>query len=651
MAGAIASAGIGSVSRHKEQNWVPGEKPGCSQTLPITMYELQAVQLFHTGCNRGRTRLELARIAMQHHGAHQQICLASYFTPKFSKSRKLLHSLEKKTLYGVKICVQIWCQVVREGVANNTLVAGWSEQTEEAAASWEAGAMGKPSGAWATLLSANVKLGKEKVNVIGRQVKVVVKEVTVKEEHVGRSLEAMGVRSSALAKCMEQGAGMTEGQMAEWKSTLQHLGLKHSDIVAAVGKDAAVLRAKTANVRQVWQYLIDQLGLDRDTLSCMCVQWPGLLLCTEQQIRDLSKYLQSVGISADEVPGILASRPQLLGHPIERIQHSVQCLLQAGVQPGDLARILKKVPELFSDVTQKNLKAKLEFLLSAGLGAGLGKAVARRPNILNYNLDSMKSTAQYLQSLMRTHDVAKLVKRYAEVLVLDPQRKMYPIINYLLILGVKQEDLGKVILRRPQLLGYTIPGLVPTVDYLLELGVKPQMLGKVITTSPQVLTLNVEEKLKPVVEFFRSIGLNRERDMEMLLVRNAQIMCCSIEKNLRPKFTFFKGIGLTESAIANMIVLFPSMLGQSIEGSLAPKYEFLVNEMQRSIDEVIDFPQYFGYSLENRIKPRHKKLKDKAIATSLASMLACVDLDFNTRYMSGHSPTRAPYKSRSKIGR
>jgi hypothetical protein len=79
-----------------------------------------------------------------------------------------------------------------------------------------------------------------------------------------------------------------------------------------------------------------------------------------------------------------------------------------------------------------------------------------------------------------------LVKRYAEVLVLDPQRKMYPIINYLLILGVKQEDLGKVILRRPQLLGYTIPGLVPTVDYLLELGVKPQMLGKVITTSPQV---------------------------------------------------------------------------------------------------------------------------------------------------------------------
>jgi hypothetical protein len=102
--------------------------------------------------------------------------------------------------------------------------------------------------------------------------------------------------------------------------------------------------------------------------------------------------------------------------------------------------------------------------------------------------------------------------------------------------------------------------------------------------------------------------------------------------------------------------------------------------MQRSINEVVDFPQastklliifrhlfhfplcdqgliwrlavqYFGYSLDNRIKPRYEKLKDKAISPSLASMLACVDCDFDARYMSNHSPSRVPYKSRSKIGR
>ena len=107
----------------------------------------------------------------------------------------------------------------------------------------------------------------------------------------------------------------------------------------------------------------------------------------------------------------------------------------------------------------------------------------------------------------------------------------------------------------------------------------------------QVLTLNVEEKLKPVVEFFRSMGLNQERDIERLLCRNAQILCCSIEKNLRPKFTFFKGLGLTEKSIANMIVLFPSMLGQSIEGSLAPKLNYLMYEMNRPVEEIVQFPQ------------------------------------------------------------
>jgi hypothetical protein len=33
----------------------------------------------------------------------------------------------------------------------------------------------------------------------------------MKEKHLGQSLEAMGVCSSILAKCVEQGVGMTKG--------------------------------------------------------------------------------------------------------------------------------------------------------------------------------------------------------------------------------------------------------------------------------------------------------------------------------------------------------------------------------------------------------------------------------------------------------
>lgn len=556
---------------------------------------------------------------------------------KFSLCKHLMGSFQKKDLYGLQLSVRVCCRAILK----ETPVASLEERDQVSDVDWTAFLSQTDDED-----SLKVKLVEKKT----RKVRVVKQKLTAEEEHVGRSLEAIGVRNAALAKCVTQGVGMTEEEMLEWMSMLRRLGVAHSEIVSILGREASILRAHIPDVELLFSYLKEDLNLDRSTIASMCMTWPGLLLCPVQHVQDVTGYLVSVGLKRSDITGVLVRRPHVLSYSLTRIQYSVQCLLESGVLVDDLVPILKKVPELFSDLTQKNLDSKLEFLLKVGLGSGaLGKAIARRPNILNYNLDSMRVAFKYLTTLMVTRDVSKIVKRYAEVLVLDPQRKMAPMVDYLISLGVRREKIGKVILRRPQLLGYTIPGLQPTVQYLIELGVKPEFLGKVISTSPQVLTLNVEEKLKPVVEFFRSMGLNKERDIEMLLIRNAQILCCSIEKNLRPKFIYFKGLGLTEKSIANMIVLFPSMLGQSIEGSLAPKFNYLIYEMNRPIEEIVHFPQYFGYSLEKRIKPRHEMLKDKAISTSLASMLACVDNDFKARYLSGQPPSRAPYSRKVKV--
>lgn len=284
--------------------------------------------------------------------------------------------------------------------------------------------------------------------------------------------------------------------MLEWMSMLHRLGVAHSGIVSMVGKDASVLRAHIPDVERLWAHLKSDLGLDRSTIASMCMMWPGLLLCPVQHVEDFTNYFVSVGLKRSDVTVVLARRPHVLSHSMDRIQYSVQCLLQSGVLVDDLVPILKKVPELFSDLTQKNLDSKLEFLLKVGLGSGaLGKAIARRPNILNYNLESMREAWKYLATLMLARDVPKLVKRYAEVLVLDPHRKMAPMVDYLISLGVRREKIGKVILRRPQLLGYTIPGLQPTVQYLIELGVKPEFLGKVISTSPQVRSISSSSSL------------------------------------------------------------------------------------------------------------------------------------------------------------
>ncbi|KAL3699724.1 hypothetical protein R1sor_017746 [Riccia sorocarpa] len=461
-------------------------------------------------------------------------------------------------------------------------------------------------------------------------------------------LGKMGVEMPALAKCFDNSRNAPKDQWRYVLRVLEEFGMNTDDIVTIITKDPSVLGASPIVIKQLLRFNVEQ-GLDSTVVISMCRIWPGLMLLSVDHVKEVIEYFTSVGLYRSEFLKIIKERPQWLGHDVDRIRYVVDTLLEYGVRVEELPRIVRKAPELFSNQTLSNLASNLEFLVSMGLVAGsLGKAVARRPNLLNFSLETMEAAVQYLGNFIKPRDVPKLVKRYAEVLVLDPARKMQPMIHYLLELGVKPQHIGKVIMRRPQLLGYTIPGLEPSVKCLLEFGVKREMIGKVITTAPQILTLNVEDKLRPVVDFLRTMGLNKERDIEFLLVRNGQILCCSIEKNLRPKFEFLVGLGLSTNEIASMIVLFPSMLGQSIEGSLVPKYHYLVNVMKRPVHEVVDFPQYFGYSLERRIIPRHEKLQTKGISPSLPSMLACVDRDFEFRYMLGKTPTRAPYKTRRK---
>ena len=107
----------------------------------------------------------------------------------------------------------------------------------------------------------------------------------------------------------------------------------------------------------------------------------------------------------------------------------------------------------------------------------------------------------------------------------------------------------------------------------------------------QVFTLNANDKLRRAVQFFQSIGIDKEQDMEFLFSRNAQIFCCSIEKNLKPTFDFFLSTGLEKSVVSKMIVLFPPMLGQNVERSLTPKYQYLIVDMDRSVEELMEFPQ------------------------------------------------------------
>lgn len=460
-------------------------------------------------------------------------------------------------------------------------------------------------------------------------------------------LEKLGLEEPALFKYISQAVteDVSVDHIVSYVSSLMGIArVSWNEAVAMLTKAPAILHLEVSKLEESVLFLSD-MGLSKEDISAILVSHPSFFEYDTKEIRRSVEYLISIGLPEDDVAIVFRERPQALNAKTEDVIFSMECLLEAQVLPEDFARILSRAPDLFSPNSKEHLKSRLHFFKQVGLyGGSLGKGIARRPNLVHFDLEAMKQAYNYLSEFMPPNDVSKLVCRFAEVLVIDPKRKMEPMVNHLLRLGVKPSNLGKVLLRRPQLLGYTITGLEPTIQYLRELGVTEKMLGRVISISPQVLTLNCEEKLKPAVEYLKSIGLQDSKDMERLLVRNAQLLCCSIEKNIAPKFNFFLGIGLKREDVIKILVLFPSMFGQSIELSLEPKYRFLVDVMKRTPEEIVDFPQYFGYSLEKRIKPRYEKLVARGITNiSLPSMLACVEADFVTRYLVGPPPSRAPY--------
>ncbi|KAH7278487.1 hypothetical protein KP509_38G044000 [Ceratopteris richardii] len=460
-------------------------------------------------------------------------------------------------------------------------------------------------------------------------------------------LERLSVEEPALFKYINQVTteDVSVDHIVSYVSSLMGIArVSWNEAVAMLSKAPAILNIETTKLEESVDFLKD-MGLSQEDISAVLVMHPAFFEYDTKEMRKSVEYLISIGLPEDDVAIIIGERPQALNAKTQDVIYSMECLLEAQVLPEDFTRILSRAPDLFSPSSREHLKSRLHFFKQVGLkGGSLGKGIARRPNLLHFDLDAMKQAYNYLSEFLPPSDVAKLVCRFAEVLVIDQKRKMEPMVNHLLRLGVKPSNLGKVLLRRPQLLGYTISGLEPTISYLKELGVTDKMLGRVISISPQVLTLNCDEKLKPVVEYLRSIGLQEKKDMERLLVRNAQLLCCSIDKNIAPKFNFFLNIGVKKEDVVKILVLFPSMFGQSIELSLEPKYRYLVDVMKRSTQEIVDFPQYFGYSLQKRIKPRYERLAERGITSiSLPSMLACVEADFVSRYLVGPPPSRAPY--------
>ncbi|KAH9656511.1 transcription termination factor mtef1 [Citrus sinensis] len=169
----------------------------------------------------------------------------------------------------------------------------------------------------------------------------------------------------------------------------------------------------------------------------------------------------------------------------------------------------------------------------------------------------------------------------------------------------------------------------PVFDFLItDLHASVEERRGLIIGCPQMLSSNVEYCLKPTLDYLTKLGVKK---LNVPSTLNARLLNTRVER-LRETLRFLRSIGLNRREAAEFCARMPAIFGYNIEHHLKIKFEFLAVEMERSLEELKEFPQYFGFSLGKRIAPRHWHLKQRNVRIKLNKMLLWSDNRFYTKW-------------------
>lgn len=150
-------------------------------------------------------------------------------------------------------------------------------------------------------------------------------------------------------------------------------------------------------------------------------------------------------------------------------------------------------------------------------------------------------------------------------------------LDYLLSVGVKNRDIRKIIMRQPQILGYTLENnLKPHVAFLVSLGIPESRIGRIISATPSLFSYSVEKSLKPTVRYLvEEVGIKKD-DLSKVVQLSPQILVQRIDTTWNRRFNFLtRELGAPRDNIVKMVRKHPQILHYSIEDGLLPRINFL----------------------------------------------------------------------------
>lgn len=159
-------------------------------------------------------------------------------------------------------------------------------------------------------------------------------------------------------------------------------------------------------------------------------------------------------------------------------------------------------------------------------------------------------------------------------------------LEYLMSIGVKHRDVRRILLRQPQILGYTVENnLKSHVAFLTGLGIPNSRIGQIIAAAPSLFSYSVENSLKPTVRYLvEEVGI-QEKDLGKVIQLSPQILVQRIDISWNTRYMFLtKELGAPRDNIVKMVTKHPQLLHYSIDDGLLPRINFLRSIGMRNSD-------------------------------------------------------------------
>jgi len=172
-----------------------------------------------------------------------------------------------------------------------------------------------------------------------------------------------------------------------------------------------------------------------------------------------------------------------------------------GLPVADLIKVVTKCPRILEYSSEQTLRPRLAFLREVGVpGCLVAKVVTRAPMIMALSLqDTLKPRAEFLRSELQLPEggLGKLIARHPQVLTCSEDSMKQRVEFLLQECGLERDDAARAAMTHPQVPHYKIDSMRERLLYLKSVGMNSAQVAASVSRFPQLFSLSVLSNMAP----------------------------------------------------------------------------------------------------------------------------------------------------------